>query len=100
MILTDWELVNDNFVGDQVLPARAWGVEDLDTRERLVKILDAGADQFGGEQCTDMLLELVRNGVVAESRIDESAGRPPGQVPARPLRRPLRRRGRRRGRRR
>ena len=75
LIITDWELVNDNPVGDQVLPARAWGVEELDARERLVKILDAGADQFGGEQCTDLLLELVRNGVVAESRIDESARR-------------------------
>ena len=75
LIITDWELVNDNPVGDQVLPARAWGVEELDARERLVKILNAGADQFGGEQCTDLLLELVRDGVVAESRIDESARR-------------------------
>ncbi|WP_045563527.1 glycoside hydrolase family 3 protein [Streptomyces sp. FxanaA7] len=75
LIITDWELVNDNPVGDQVLPARAWGVEALDARERLIKILDAGADQFGGEQCTDLLLDLVRDGVVAESRIDESARR-------------------------
>lgn len=75
LIITDWELVNDNLVGDQVLPARAWGVEELDARERLVKILDAGADQFGGEQCTDLLLDLVRGGVVAESRVDESARR-------------------------
>ncbi|MDX3192562.1 glycoside hydrolase family 3 N-terminal domain-containing protein [Streptomyces sp. MN03-5084-2B] len=75
VIMTDWELVNDNVVGDQVLPARAWGVERLDARQRMVKILEAGADQFGGEQCTDLLLELVRNGVVAESRIDESARR-------------------------
>ncbi|WP_436777576.1 glycoside hydrolase family 3 protein [Yinghuangia sp. YIM S09857] len=75
VILTDWELVNDNVVADKVLPARAWGVEQLDARERLLKILDAGADQFGGEQCTDLLLGLVRDGVVAESRIDESARR-------------------------
>lgn len=75
VILTDWELVNDNIVGDQVLPARAWGVEELDARERMLKILDAGADQFGGEECTDVLLELVRNGRVPESRIDDSARR-------------------------
>lgn len=75
VILTDWELVNDNVVGEQVLPARAWGVEDLDARGRLVKILDAGADQFGGEQCTDLLLELVRAGKVTEERIDQSARR-------------------------
>ncbi len=75
VILTDWELVNDNIVGDQVLPARAWGVEHLSARERMVKILDAGADQFGGEQCTELLLDLVRDGVISENRIDESARR-------------------------
>ncbi|MFD5186206.1 glycoside hydrolase family 3 protein [Streptomyces sp. NPDC058372] len=75
VILTDWELVNDNAVGDKVLPARAWGVEDLDARGRMLKILEAGADQFGGEQCTDLLLELVRDGLVSEGRIDESARR-------------------------
>jgi len=75
VILTDWELVNDNIVGDQVLPARAWGVEHLDARQRMLKILEAGADQFGGEQCTDLLLNLVQDGLVPESRIDESAQR-------------------------
>lgn len=75
VILTDWELINDNVVGDQVLPARAWGVEGLDARQRMLKILEAGADQFGGEQCTDLLIELVKDGLVAESRIDESARR-------------------------
>lgn len=75
VILTDWELVNDNIVGDQVLPARAWGVEHLDARQRMVKILEAGADQFGGEQCTELLIELVHDGSISEARIDESARR-------------------------
>lgn len=75
VILTDWELVNDNVVGDQVLPARAWGVEDLSPSERMLKILDAGADQFGGEECTDLLRDLVRKGLVDESRVDQSARR-------------------------
>ena len=75
VILTDWELVNDNIVGDQVLPARAWGVEGLDSSERMLKILHAGADQFGGEECTDVLLRLVREGRVNEKRLDESARR-------------------------
>lgn len=75
VVLTDWELVNDNHVGDQVLPARAWGVEHLEPVERMELILHAGADQFGGEECTDLLLGLVRSGRVAESRIDASARR-------------------------
>ncbi len=75
VVVTDWELVNDNHVGDQVLPARAWGVEELGPEERMLRILDAGADQFGGEECVDLLLGLVRSGRVAEERIDESAAR-------------------------
>ena len=75
VVVTDWELVNDNHVGDQVLPARAWGVEHLDPPARMERILAAGADQFGGEECVDVLLDLVAQGRVAESRIDASARR-------------------------
>ncbi len=75
VVVTDWELVNDNHVGDQVLPARAWGVEHLDPLGRMELILHAGADQFGGEECVELLLELVHTGRVPEARIDESARR-------------------------
>ncbi|MFV9426442.1 glycoside hydrolase family 3 protein [Microbacterium sp. S1037] len=75
VVVTDWELVNDNHVGDQVLPARAWGVEHLSAVERMEKILDAGSDQFGGEECVEMLVDLVRSGRVSEERIDASARR-------------------------
>jgi beta-glucosidase len=75
VVVTDWELVNDNHVGDQVLPARAWGVEWLTPKERMKRLLDAGNDQFGGEECVELLLELVREGAVPEERIDESARR-------------------------
>ena len=75
VVVTDWELVNDNHVGGQVLPARAWGVEQLTPPERMLKLLEAGVDQFGGEECVDLLLDLVRSGAVSEARIDESARR-------------------------
>ena len=75
VVVTDWELVNDNAVGGQVLPARAWGVEHLSPTDRMARILDAGADQFGGEECVELLLDLVRTGRVPEARIDESARR-------------------------
>lgn len=75
VVVTDWELVNDNHVGDQVLPARAWGVEHLDPHGRMELILHAGADQFGGEECVDLLLDLVAQGRVTEDRIDASARR-------------------------
>ncbi|WP_377644269.1 glycoside hydrolase family 3 protein [Oryzobacter terrae] len=75
VVVTDWELVNDNHVGDQVLPARAWGVEHLDPHGRMELILEAGADQFGGEECVEILLDLVARGRVTEARVDESARR-------------------------
>ncbi|GAB6902361.1 glycoside hydrolase family 3 protein [Kineosporia succinea] len=75
VVVTDWELVNDNHVGEQVLPARAWGVESLTPSQRLAKIIDAGCDQFGGEECTDLLVDLVENGEVSEARLDESVRR-------------------------
>ena len=75
VVVTDWELVNDNHVGDQVLPARAWGVEHLDPHGRMELILEAGADQFGGEECVGILLDLVAQGRVTEARIDESVRR-------------------------
>jgi beta-glucosidase len=37
--------------------------------------LEAGVDQFGGEACSDVIIELVRSGQVAETRIDESIRR-------------------------
>ncbi len=75
VVLTDWELITDNHVGDQVLPARAWGVEHLDAHQRMELILAAGADQFGGEECVDVLVDLVTHGRVSEARIDESVRR-------------------------
>jgi beta-glucosidase len=75
VVCTDWELINDNHVGDQVLPARAWGVEHLDPLGRMERVLAAGADQFGGEECVELLVELVESGRVAEARLDESVRR-------------------------
>lgn len=75
VVLSDWELISDNHVGDQVLPARAWGVEHLDRRGRMLALLDAGVDQFGGEECTELLAELVAEGAVSRARLEESARR-------------------------
>jgi beta-glucosidase len=61
--------------GFEISPARAWGVEDLSPQERLAKALDAGMDQFGGEHCPELLLGLVREGIVSEDRLDASVAR-------------------------
>lgn len=75
VVCTDWGLLNDGKIGDRVMEARAWGVEHLSVEERTAKALDAGVDQFGGEACPEIIIALVRSGVVSEARIDESARR-------------------------
>ena len=57
------------------MPARAWGAENLTELERAEKILNAGTDQMGGEERTDLILELVEKGIVSEDRIDQSVRR-------------------------
>ena len=57
------------------MPARAWGVEHLTPAERVEKVLHAGCDQFGGEACPELVVELVRSGRVGEDRIDVSVRR-------------------------
>jgi beta-glucosidase len=57
------------------MPAGAWGVEHLSLAERALKILDAGVDQFGGEACPEVIIQLVREGKVSEERIDQSIRR-------------------------
>ncbi|MGZ4382361.1 MAG: glycoside hydrolase family 3 C-terminal domain-containing protein, partial [Gaiellaceae bacterium] len=76
VVCTDWGLVSDRPMPDgSVWEATAWGVEELDAAGRVVKIVEAGCDQFGGETLPELLVELVRAGRISESRIDESARR-------------------------
>jgi beta-glucosidase len=75
VVCTDWGLVTDAHLGDVVWPARAWGVEGLSGVERVRKIIDAGVDQFGGENCPELVVQLVKEGKIKEARIDESVRR-------------------------
>jgi beta-glucosidase len=75
VICTDWGLVTGTVVFGKPLPARAWGVEHLSELDRLVKIINAGADQLGGEARTDLLSEALDQGLISEQRLDESVRR-------------------------
>lgn len=75
VICTDWGLITDNDLGGKLFEARAWGVEHLSRIERVKKVLDAGADQFGGEHCPELVIELVETGQIPESRLDDSVRR-------------------------
>jgi beta-glucosidase len=75
VVCTDWGLISDTHMGPVVWPARAWGVEKLSAEERVKKIIDAGVDQFGGENCPEHVIKLVKVGKLSEERINESARR-------------------------
>lgn len=75
VVCTDWGLITDAHMGDVVWPARAWGVEKLSEEERVKKVIDAGVDQFGGENCPEDVVKLVKDGKLTEARIDESVRR-------------------------
>ncbi|MFT4284024.1 MAG: glycoside hydrolase family 3 N-terminal domain-containing protein [Protaetiibacter sp.] len=65
VVCTDWGILSRTF----------WGVEHLSYEERMLKSLDAGVDQFGGEFQPSVLVGLVRDGRVAEARLDTSVRR-------------------------
>ncbi|MBS1489057.1 MAG: glycoside hydrolase family 3 C-terminal domain-containing protein [Bacteroidetes bacterium] len=75
VVCTDWGIVSDakNFFIDY--PARAHGVMNLSPEERMLKIINAGVDQFGGESIPEMLIKLVKEGKITEERINISVRR-------------------------
>jgi beta-glucosidase-like glycosyl hydrolase len=75
IVCSDWGLITDTVINGQDMPARAWGVESLSELERAARVLNAGVDQFGGEQRPELIVELVNTGVISESRIDISVRR-------------------------
>lgn len=75
IVCTDWGLVTDREMFGQLNPGRAWGVEHLSREDRVLKILEAGCDQLGGEACPEVVVGLVESGRLAEERVDISVRR-------------------------
>jgi beta-glucosidase len=75
VVCTDWGLITDTHIMDAIWPARAWGVEHLSESERVLKALEAGVDQFGGESSPEYVVELVKTGRLSEARVNQSVRR-------------------------
>ncbi|MGN6249603.1 MAG: glycoside hydrolase family 3 protein [Ginsengibacter sp.] len=75
IVCTDWGLVTDTHMGKVLWPARAWGEQSLDSEQRVEKIINAGVDQFGGENIPEVVVNLVKKGKISEARIDTSVAR-------------------------
>jgi beta-glucosidase len=65
IVCSDWGILARTF----------WGVEELSYEDRMLKSIDAGIDQFGGEFQPAVLVGLVASGRVSESRMDASVRR-------------------------
>ena len=65
VVCTDWG----------VIEGRHWGVDDLSISERYEKSINAGVDQYGGENKPEYVVDLVNDGKISEERIDASVRR-------------------------
>ncbi|MBK8829095.1 MAG: hypothetical protein IPO26_21140 [Saprospiraceae bacterium] len=63
-------LISDSPMGQGIVyPARAWGAESLSEEDRVKKVIDAGCDQFGGENCVQHVISLIKNGKISEPEL-------------------------------
>lgn len=65
-------IINSDTGPIEIMP---WGVENLSILERYQKAIECGVDIFSGTGDPTLLLEMVKKGMVSESRIDESIDR-------------------------
>jgi beta-glucosidase len=73
IVCTDWMLLTGvKVAGKTMIDAKDWGVENLSVSEKAKKAVEAGVDQFGGEACPEVIVELVERGMISEGRIDQS----------------------------
>ncbi len=86
VILSDWAITNDcsgacrngTAAGIKPTPAEIgmpWGVEELTKAQRFAKAINAGVDQIGGTEQSNIIIEDVHNGSISEARVREAAGR-------------------------
>lgn len=66
--MSDWSLITEITISDERIGATAWSVEHLSNGEKMMRMLDAGVDQFGGEHESEVLADLVHQGALSETR--------------------------------
>jgi beta-glucosidase len=86
VILSDWAITNacdeacrnGASAGKEATPAdigTPWGVEGLTVAQRFAKAINAGVDQIGGTEQSNVIVEDVHNGSISEARVREAATR-------------------------
>lgn len=62
VVCTDWAITKDAF-GVEVFSGKCWGVEQLSEAERHYKALEAGVDQFGGNNERQPVIDAYKMGI-------------------------------------
>lgn len=75
VVCADWAVLNEHKMGQHVSEARAWGLEHASPSDRVARALEAGVDQFGGEYSSELVIQLVQQSIICESRLDQSVRR-------------------------
>ncbi len=73
IVCSDWGILRDpDRAGANLIEPMDHGVEQLDVYSQTEKALNAGIDQFGGNDNPELIIKLVMDGRISESRLDRS----------------------------
>ncbi len=73
IVCSDWEILGDpDQAGANLVDSKDHGVEHLDVYSQTEKALNAGIDQFGGNDNPLLIIKLVNDARISESRLDHS----------------------------
>jgi beta-glucosidase len=76
VVCSDWGIIEGfSLAGFELVQPKHWGVDHLSNEDKIVKAINAGIDQFGGDNNGQELLNAVAIGKVSESRLDQSVRR-------------------------
>ena len=82
-VLSDWAITNDCpqacrggwAEGAAPVIGMPWGLEETSRSERFARAVNAGVDQIGGTEETEMLVEAVHSKSISAERVDEAVSR-------------------------
>ena len=76
VVCSDWGIIEGfSLAGFEIVQPKHWGVEHLSNEDKIVKAINAGIDQFGGDNNGNDLMSAISNGKVTEERLNQSVRR-------------------------
>jgi beta-glucosidase len=76
IVISDWNTLTDKYMGAmKLIEARSWGMDSVSVKEKLLKEIQAGVDQIGGETQTALLSALIKDNEVPITLINASVSK-------------------------